>query len=100
MLPNLSGTAGEFLYPNKTHTKKLMKKTSVKLLNTKPSFRLAGGALVAAIVSGVYAQEKPYSQAGPAQPVPPPPGTSASAPAIPKTDEKVVCPAEEFFQSK
>jgi hypothetical protein len=76
-----------------------MKETSVQLKNNKPSHRLVGGALVFAIVSAVYAQEKPYSQSGPAQPVPPP-ANAATAPSATKAEEKVVCPAEEFFQSK
>jgi hypothetical protein len=58
--------------------------------------RLAGGALVMAIASCVYAQEKPFTQAGPAQPVPPPaPPKSADAQAAATTAPK---PEESEFQ--
>lgn len=58
-----------------------MKKSSGIAHRSKTLHRLAGGALVMAIASCVYAQEKPYSQAGPAQPVPPPPAPKPAADA-------------------
>src|SRR6266480_3700834 len=42
---------------------------------------LTGGAIVSAIATAVLAQEKPYTQPGPAQPPPPPPGKEAPAAA-------------------
>jgi len=66
---------------------------------------LTGGAMVLAITSAVFAQEKPYTQPGPAQPpaLPPPPKPAASAPA----DAKAPTPPppesnafEKFFNTK
>ncbi len=61
-----------------------MKQTSLKPVNFGAAQRLAGGALVLAIISCAYAQEKPYTQAGPAQSIAapaPPKDAAASSPA-------------------
>ena len=65
---------------------------------------LSGGALVLAMASAIYAQEKPYTQPGLATPVPPPP---APKPAV-TTDAKTTTPAtppepsvfDKFFNGK
>src|SRR5436190_1123986 len=52
----------------------------------RPNRLLTGGALVLAIASAVYAQEKPFTLPGTALPVPPPPPPKAAdATAAPKT---------------
>jgi hypothetical protein len=63
--------------------------------------RLSGSALVLAAVSSVYAQEKPYTQPGLAQPVPPPPpaksaSTTAATPATAAEPNAV----DKFFNGK
>src|SRR5688572_26499544 len=67
---------------------------------------LIGGAMVLAVVSAVYAQDKPYTQPGTALPVPPPPPPpppKSDTPADPKpatppaTDPNSV---EKFFNGK
>src|SRR5688500_263462 len=72
---------------------------------SKKNHRLLTGGLVLAVVSGVYAQEKPYSQPGTALPVPPPPPPKPSAPA----DSAAAAPAvtspepnavDKFFNGK
>lgn len=59
---------------------------------------LAGGAMVLAVAASVFAQNKPYSQAGTAQPPPPPapPKTEAAA-AQPAADQNAV---QKFFNGK
>jgi hypothetical protein len=77
-----------------------MNRTSGNVVKPKCIERLAGGALVMAIASGVYAQEKPYSQAGPAQPVPPPPpAASAGADATTKAAAEPG-PVDKFLNTK
>src|SRR6188768_305674 len=52
----------------------------------RPNRLLTGGALVLAIASTVYAQEKPFTLPGTALPVPPPPPPKAAdAATAPKT---------------
>jgi hypothetical protein len=71
--------------------------------NNKTTQRLAGSALVLAIASSVYAQEKPFTQPGTALPVPPPPPPKAAA-----ADAKAATPAptpepgaiDKFFNGK
>lgn len=55
----------------------------MKQRKTTSKLTLTGGAMVMAIASSVYAQEKPYTQPGLALPVPPPPPpkVDAAAPA-------------------
>jgi hypothetical protein len=70
-----------------------MSSTSLRLLT--------GGALVLAMASAVYAQEKPFTQAGLASPVPPPaapkPATAPGAPPSPAPEPNVV---DKFFNGK
>jgi hypothetical protein len=74
----------------------MMSSTSLRLLT--------GGALVLAMASAVYAQEKPYTQPGVANPVAPPPppkpATSADAkPAAPVTPPEPNA-VDKFFNGK
>ncbi len=65
---------------------------------------LTGGALVLAIASTVYAQEKPFSLPGTALPVPPPPppkpAVTADAQATPVKPAAEPNPIDQFFNGK
>ena len=66
---------------------------------------LSGGALVMAMASAIYAQEKPYTQAGVANPVPPPsppkPAVTADAKSTPSTTPASEPNAvDKFFNGK
>jgi hypothetical protein len=65
---------------------------------------LSGGALVLAMASAVYAQEKPYTQPGLASPMPPPPPpkpavTADAKPATPEIAPEPN-PVDKFFNGK
>jgi hypothetical protein len=69
----------------------------------RPNRLLTGGALVLAIASAVYAQDKPFSLPGTALPVPPPPPPKAAdAATAPKTLPPVAeqNAVDKFFTTK
>jgi hypothetical protein len=78
---------------------KKTKPTKQKMSST--SRLLTGGALVLAIASAVYAQEKPYTQPGLATPIPPPPTTvTADAKATASATPPEPNPVDKFFNGK
>ncbi|HEY2081618.1 MAG TPA: alginate export family protein [Verrucomicrobiae bacterium] len=63
---------------------------------------LTGGAMVFAITASVFAQEKPFTQAGTAQPPPPPAPAQAAAPAAAPTAQPAPEPnaVQKFFNGQ
>ncbi len=67
---------------------------------TKSILTLTGGALVLAIASSVYAQEKPYTQAGTGLPVAAPPAPKPVPSTTPPPAAPEPNPVDKFFNTK
>jgi hypothetical protein len=69
----------------------------IRNAQTKSLRLVAGGALVAAMTSVIYAQEKPFTQPGTATPVPPPPPPKSAAAVSTTPAAGEPNPVEELF---